>query len=54
MTELLVTTGAELTVMSVLVRVLWIRVDRIDRKLNNGISERLARLEGHIETLENK
>lgn len=52
MTELLITTGAEITVITVLVRVLWVRVDRIDRKLNNGISERLARVEGRLEALE--
>ena len=45
----LLSSSAEIAILGFMIRSLWIRVERLEAKINNGISERLARIEGTME-----
>lgn len=45
----LLSSSVEIAVLGFMIKSLWTRVERLEAKINNGISERLARIEGIME-----
>jgi hypothetical protein len=45
----LLSSSVEIAVLGFMIKSLWTRVERLEAKINNGISERLARIEGTME-----